>query len=109
MSEQSDMQRVLSEFVKDGWTIVSQSPDRVSLQKKPNSRGLAILLGAISLVVLVFVSALWGVVCLVATLLLVALNNATKKTETAFVSVTPNGTVNVVSSAKRVTIGSPQA
>jgi hypothetical protein len=91
---------IVSMFVRDHWLVVAQSGGQASLEKPITSKWLAILLGAIALFILIFYSILLGVLCIGVSLLLIALNNATKRRGTVHLSALPDGGVRVVSNRR---------
>lgn len=98
----ADFDYIVASFVQKDWTVKSQSRETASLEKGVRSVGLAILLGIIALLVFMFYDLLLGALCIVGALVLVALNNATKRNKNAYVSVTPDGSVQVKSNKRGV-------
>ncbi len=92
---------VISLFVQKGWKVTSQTEHSASLEKKASSTVLAIVLGIFALLIF-FANMVIGIIAIVAVLLLIALNNATKKSGTAQISILQNGTVQVSSNISSI-------
>ncbi len=97
---QIDLGYVVGEFVKHNWTVTSQTDVQASLEKRPSSTVLAIAFGIVAILVLLN-NVLYGVICIGGVLLLVALNNATQRKGTAYITATTSG-VQVTSNFKRI-------
>ena len=89
-------------FVRNNWTVTSQSEFSASLEKKASSRGLAVFLGIISLIDFFVFGVIIGAISIAVSLLLIALNNATKKSGTVSISVFQDGTVQISSNIKKL-------
>jgi len=93
---------VISLFVQKGWKVTSQTEHSASLEKKASSRTLAIILGAFALLIFFFGNMTVGIIAIIGALVLVALNNATKKSGTAQISILKDGTVQVSSNINSI-------
>ena len=93
---------VMSLFVQKGWKVTTQTEHSASLEKKASSVLLAVVLGSIALLIFLFSNTLIGIIAIVVVLLLVALNNATKKSGTVQINILKDGTIQVSSNIRSI-------
>lgn len=101
------LEYVIAEFVSKGWTVTAEGDTSASLEKKASSRFLMLLLGIPAIFVLIFYSFMIGIIGVVIALVLVALNNATKKSGSVRIKLLPNGSVSVSSNINKFNVEYP--
>lgn len=96
------LEYVIAAFVQKDWKLISQTERSASFEKSNNNAAFAALLVMGALLVFLFLSSTYGLICLVTVAVLIGLSFLTQKRGNAQVTAMNDGSVRVVSNNKNV-------